>query len=237
MRIVCISDTHCQRWYDLPPADLLIHAGDHTIHGSEFELEQQKNWLMELAPQYRCVVTIPGNHDGDMEKKFARYKAEWADAGIVLLNEESFVFDGVKIYGSPITPRFGYMAFNRERGAEIKKHWNAIPGDTQLLITHGPPYGILDAMKYVFHAPALWGDVFEQQRTEPIESVEHVGCQEMLRRLDCLPDLKLHVFGHIHPEYGDRHIRGVTFVNACMSGEHGRKRHSPIEVEINFATA
>lgn len=87
--------------------------------------------------------------------------------------------EGVKIWGSPITPTFFNWAFNRDPGADIQKYWNKIPEDTDILVTHGPAYGILDLSRN-----------------------QHVGCKDLLEKIKKLSNLKLHCFGHIHEPYG-----------------------------------
>jgi Icc-related predicted phosphoesterase len=85
------------------------------------------------------------------------------------LENSSVLVNGLKIYGLPITPYFLGMAFNKRRGDEIKKVWKKIPSDTDIPITHGPPFGILD---------------------------KNVGCEELLAKVIKVKP-KLHVFGHI----------------------------------------
>src|SRR5690606_9104680 len=96
-------------------------------------------------------------------------------------------------WGSPITPYFHNWAFNRKRGAKIKAHWDLIPDDTDILITHGPPFGILDETVY-------------SKRT---------GCEELLLRVYQVQP-KYHIFGHIHEDYGMLAKRETTFVNASV---------------------
>ena len=53
-----------------------------------------------------------------------------------------FPEDNVRIYGSPWQPEFYNWAFNLPRnGEEMKARWDAIPDNTDILITHGPAYG------------------------------------------------------------------------------------------------
>ena len=80
----------------------------------------------------------------------------------------------LKIYGSPWQPEFCGWAYNLPRGQALADKWAMIPDDTDILVTHGPPAGILD------------GDL---------------GCLNLRRRVDEL-NLKLHVFGHIHYSWG-----------------------------------
>lgn len=112
----------------------------------------------------------------------------------MVLNDSGFEFDGVKIWGSPITPWFHDFAFNRHRGMRIRPHWDMIPDDTNILVTHGPPMGILDLTSRGIYA----------------------GCQDLLERIKQLKQLKLHLFGHIHEAHGIVTDEGMTYSNASM---------------------
>ncbi|MEI6873153.1 MAG: UvrD-helicase domain-containing protein, partial [Verrucomicrobiota bacterium] len=63
---------------------------------------------------------------------------------IARLLNSGVTIEGLKIWGSPYSPRFFDWAFNCDRGEDIAQHWRLIPDDTDILITHGPPAGILD---------------------------------------------------------------------------------------------
>ena len=144
MRIVAISDTHGLHWSftnAIPQCDLLIHAGDFMSQGTAAqELVDFNRWLGELDAQ-RIVVT-PGNHDLICEADPALARRLISSATVLI--DESTRFQGLRIWGSPITPRFCDWAFNRSRGEEIRVHWNKIPNQTDILITHGPPKSVLD---------------------------------------------------------------------------------------------
>ncbi|HXN74932.1 MAG TPA: hypothetical protein VN855_00385, partial [Candidatus Acidoferrum sp.] len=114
--------------------------------------------------------------------------------GIFLLNDSGIEVEGIKIWGSPVQPFFHDWAFNRRRGAEIKKHWDLIPEDTEILVTHGPPLGILDVT---------------------IRNGEHVGCADLMDKI-LISQIKLHTFGHIHEGHGYKYQDGRVFVNASV---------------------
>jgi len=115
-----------------------------------------------------------------------------ADKDIIYLNDTGTTIEGLKIWGSPVQPEFFNWAFNRERGEDICKHWDLIPDDTDILITHGPAFGILDRV--------LEG--------------EYVGCSDLLKKIKQIKP-KIHAFGHIHEAYGQCEEDGTTFINAC----------------------
>ena len=83
------------------------------------------------------------------------------------------------------------------RGAEAKRCWAQIPRGLDVLITHGPPYGILD-------------------QTTPAE--EHLGCVELLEAVKAKKP-RVHIFGHIHGGAGAYENRDTRFINAAHFDE------------------
>ncbi|MFN3403938.1 MAG: metallophosphatase domain-containing protein [Cytophagaceae bacterium] len=192
MKFVTISDTHgYHSQLILPPADAIIHAGDITKSGTKEEVLDFISWFGALDYQYK--IFIPGNHDYYLEKCSPEELKSLLPKNTYLLNDSGITINNIKIWGSPVQPCYHNMAFNRERGEEIKRHWDLIPEDTDILITHGPPFGILD---------------------ENCET-ENVGCKDILKKvLNFKP--KYYVFGHIHEAYGMTCKDGVCFINACV---------------------
>lgn len=147
MKIVAISDTHGQhRRLKLHTGDMIIHAGDVNKRGHPVEIEDFLDWFSKL--KFRHKVFIAGNHDFFLEDAHPDIIGRMVPKNVIYLNDSGVEIDGLKIWGSPITPYFHNWAFNRKRGAEIKKHWDLIPDDTDILITHGPTFGILDETVY-----------------------------------------------------------------------------------------
>ena len=223
MRLVLISDTHgLHRDLSLPEGDVLIHAGDFMSSGKSFlEIADFGAWMSSLPFKHRIVIA--GNHDMTMQYQPEEARAMLWDA--TYLQDSECVIDGVKFYGSPWTTKFMNWAFMSERGSEMKAHWDKIPDDTDVLITHGPPHGILDGSQQ-------WGDKF--------------GCEE-LRTAVFRVRPQLHVFGHIHFGYGEQKVVlksrsvGVTtataermpyFVNAAQVDEGYRLVNKPIVVDL-----
>lgn len=206
LKIVAISDTHNQHQKVLvPECDLLIHAGDWTSMGHDQEVIKFTQWLGRQQ-QAKNIVVIPGNHELHFEKylPFGRSFFKYHCPNVHLLIEESVEIEGIKIYGSPITPWFCDWAWNRHRGEHIQRHWDAIPNDTQILITHGPPLGILDQTCYPD------GSLRE----------DRLGCYQLAKRIEDLKDLDLHFFGHIHTPGGQQvHKDGVNYYNAAICDE------------------
>jgi predicted phosphohydrolase len=207
MRIVCLSDSHGQhRSVPVPPGDLVIHAGDLSKRGEKGELADFLDWFGGLP--HRHKVFVGGNHDFLLEDAPAAF-AQMVPANCVYLNDSGVQIESLSVWGSPITPFFFDWAFNRHRGADIRKHWDLIPPGVDVLVTHGPPYGILD-------------------RTA---RGQRVGCEELMPVVERLQP-RLHLFGHIHEAYGRVEVNGTRFVNASVLDLHYRRVNAPVVVEM-----
>lgn len=212
-----ISDTHAHHGkVDLPEGDLLIHAGDFTNTGYRNEVEDFLKWLKKVSRKYTYgSVFIAGNHDRSFDPKYLREydndapegeKPLWLQEllnkyvnpsyGIRYLENSSTTVQGLKIWGSPHTPWFhgDTWAFNRYRGEEIRETWNTIPGDVDIVVTHGPSKGTLDQVE---------------------RGNEHVGCEDLRQVINAISP-KLFVFGHIHEGYGMTKKLGTIHVNASV---------------------
>jgi Icc-related predicted phosphoesterase len=213
-RIVAISDTHHQhRKLKIPECDLLIHAGDSTGRGQSHAVREFAQWLNEQPARH--IVATPGNHEVSVEQ-FWPHSREWyleECPRMHLLIDETVEIEGLKIHGSPYTPWFLDWAYNRARNLseamyrqipEIKPHWDLIPDKTDILVTHGPPYGILDEVL------AVDGTSYPLPR--------YVGCEELLKAVKRVKP-QLHIFGHIHCAHGQKHEDGTSFYNVSVVDE------------------
>lgn len=209
MQILALSDTHGlhRRIKNIPDADIIIHAGDISNYGEEHQVVDFLNWFSNLPHQYK--IFIAGNHDFFFERETASYIQKIIPDNIIYLNDSGCEINGIHFWGSPITPEFYDWAFNRKRGKEIAKHWKLIPNHTDILITHGPPFGKLDATTTHFRT----------------------GCEDLLKTVQKLKP-KYHIFGHIHEAYGMVYNEDTTFINACILDEHYRIKNSPVLFEI-----
>jgi Icc-related predicted phosphoesterase len=133
------------------------------------------NWYRELDIPNK--VLICGNHDTSIERGLIT--GDYIKSlGIRYLFNEDITIEGLKIWGSPITPTFGDWAFQKSR-AKIGRVWESIPDDTDIVLTHGPPKGILDITN----------------RRDNLQ--EQCGCNALMKRvLDIKP--KAVLFGHLH---------------------------------------
>lgn len=204
----------------IPDGDVIVHCGDASMGGGLLELMKFGKWFGGLAYDghgFSETVFIPGNHDRIFETDQMLAREDMESQGVTVLIDEATTIGGFKFYGSPWQPRFFDWAFNLDRGPELAEKWAMIPNDTEVLITHGPPKGILDAV--VRRAGA--------ERGYP-GTIENVGCEDLFERVKLLPDLKLHAFGHVHEGYG----RDGIFVNAsCLDGRYS-KINPPTVVDL-----
>jgi Icc-related predicted phosphoesterase len=231
LRIVAISDTH-ERHDGLvvPDGDVLVHAGDFTGRGTFPAIAKFADWMRALSHAHKVVIA--GNHELTLEDisdlKSPRYMDDTrrlpkgqdttsktiavrllVDAGLTYLEDSSTIIRRLKFYGSPWTPAFNNWAFNLDRGSRGMLDVRAkIPSDVEVLITHGPPFGILDSTVDAMHQ----------------------GCVALERRVFHLPAIKACIFGHLHRDGGQtRDIHGVKFVNAAICDDAYRPIH-PIQV-------
>jgi len=187
MDITFISDTHgIHERLKLKPGTVLIHAGDVTEYGTEDEVSDFLHWFSRQPFTYK--IFIAGNHDLFLETCAPAKRKRMIPSDIIYLQNSGIEIVGLKIWGSPVTPYFLGMAFNARQGAEIEKAWNKIPADTDILITHGPPKGILD---------------------------NGVGSEELLTRINKIRPA-IHCFGHAHGQNGIETINGTAFINASI---------------------
>lgn len=214
MKIVCISDTHCQLDKivdDLPDGDVLVHAGDLTYRGTLPEVSRELSILGSLTKKYKHILMVAGNHDFLFEKHPQVARSICMENGILYMQDSSFMIDGINFWGSPYQPWFYDWAFNKRRGLDLERVWAQIPDNTNVLITHGPPR---------FHL-------------ETCPDGSEVGCLDLHNRIQYLPVLRLHVFGHIHLSYGmEESISGIKYVNASICTEEYKPTNLPIVVEI-----
>lgn len=242
MRITHISDTHNKHNQLnglLPGGDLLIHSGDISSLGRQSEVERFVKWFNGID-NYANKIFIAGNHDmsfdseqllvnklkhfdgvSDSDEFVSIGKPQWLEVLLtsdlnqnVFYLENSFVMlDDIKIWGSPITPTFGYgWGFNVNRGYDINQIWNRIPNDTDIVITHGPIHSYCD-------------------RTD--RGGLNVGCEQLYHRLNEVKP-QLHFSGHIHEAYGYRHTNWGYAFNGCNCDLSYLINNKPMTFDYDF---
>jgi Icc-related predicted phosphoesterase len=211
MKIVAFSDIHGQhnrklkRWFYYNPGDLLLFTGDIQLNNHD-NGENFIDWFETLP--YTHKVLILGNHDGNY-MHIQDYVKSFPD--IEILMNSSTVIDGIKIFGSPysvIIPNHSWWF--SETDVALEKIWNSIPKNTNILLTHCPPFRILDK--------TFDGSI--------------VGSETLNKRIAELPYLKYHIFGHIHESYGVEKIGNVTYINACVLNEKYDMKNFPIAFDF-----
>ena len=243
MRITHISDTHNKHKQlngKLLGGDILIHSGDISSLGRKHEIGEFLKWFSKQ--EYRYKVFIVGNHDTSFDSevllrnklKHFEGSREWdtecvdgkpqwlvdmlnyLDTNVFYLENSSVEIEGIKIWGSPYSPTFGYgWGFNKDRGYDINEVWNTIPMDTDIVITHSPIYGYND----------------RAQNTN-----QNVGCEDLYHRLQEVKP-HLHFAGHIHEGYGYRETMwgGYSF-NGSSCNLRYEAVNPPITFDYDFTT-
>ena len=186
MKILHLSDTDgCpRRQTDFPEADIAIHSGDFTMNGSKQEAIDFLNWFCDL--DYPHKIFICGNHDECL------YGAsiDELDANVHYLCNSGIELYGIRFYGIPM---FVGDCITEQQSLNHSR----ISIDTDVLITHTPPFGFLD---------------FD-------DSINY-GSEKLLSRISVVAP-RLHLFGHIHAQHGIKVHSGTTFSNgAVMNGDY-----------------
>lgn len=197
MLILHLSDTHSKHHelHNLPHADIIIHSGDISFTGSENEVMDFIDWFGALPYKYK--IFIAGNHD------FCLFEAniDGLPQNCFYLCNSSVTIQGVKFYGAPM---FMEDVMSGDYDANLQK----IPIDTNVLVTHQPPYSILD-----YSGNINYGD-------------------RNLLQIVLKSKPKYHFFGHIHAAYGIEKSEHTTFVNAAILSENYELLNEPVLLKI-----
>lgn len=203
-KIVIISDTHKRSPMDLPKGDILIHAGDFDIR-DEFELNYIINWFNSL--DFENIVFIGGNHDLYLEQLFKAEIEPIVPKNIYYLCNTEITIEGIKIWGSPYSPAFSQgWAFNGFID-DLRKIWDNIPSDIDIVITHCPPFGINDQVNGISQ-----------------------GCPALRDRIkEIKPKYLIH--GHIHEGYGVYQDENTVYINASLMDGFQSMVNKPIVID------
>lgn len=212
MKVLTLSDT-CGYHNDMPVyenIDLLIYAGNctnyHDLNVNQAEFASFFKWLYKYNAKYKVIIA--GNHDAWARNPSNLEKLK--DYGIIYLEHNSVEIEGLKIFGSPYTPVYYNWFFMRNKD-ELKALWKKIPNDTDIVITHGPPKGILDL-------------VYNKE-----DCLTQVGDEDLLNKvLEIQP--KYHIFGNIHNHLsiinqGMKFYKDITFINASCINDAFINKH------------
>lgn len=220
MKLYCISDLH-NKYKLLDPIlpkpgefDTLIICGDVTNKGSIKEVAAFGRWLSGVQGRFKHIVFVAGNHDYLFEQQ-KEIAVGLLPQGVHYLENSGVTIDGWNFWGSPQTPKFGFWAFMKERGPSINRYWDAIPEQTDVLITHGPPKFKLDDLKL----------------SKNFKTNRHVGCQDLSNAVERVKPI-INVFGHIHQSYGTIVDEQTTFVNCALCNTFNQLTKEPIKIEL-----
>lgn len=211
IKLVCISDSHHKHYYlKLPKGDILIHGGDWTYRGERIERMLVIDYLKHISKQYKHVITIMGNHDIGMTKEWFN-SLTYLPENVHVLQDNMENIEGINFHGSPYSVKFGTGWGFGEDEDKLATRFNHISKKTDILITHGPAYSILDKNKYG----------------------ECCGSKALYQKIKQLPKLKHHIFGHIHERGGQQQvIEGITFSNVSVLDENYEIKNKPTIIKI-----
>ena len=220
MKIDCISDLH-GHYPKLEGGDLLIVAGDLTARDSYDEYDKFFDWL--IHQDYEKAIVIAGNHDNKLKEghipilSFDGFRM----SEVEYICDSGSEFEGLKIWGSPWTTKFPGInphccAFTVDTDEELAEKWALIPYDIDILITHCPPWGIFDSVKR--------GNIGTYIET---------GSKSLRNKVMGMPNLKFHVFGHIH-EHGGKVLQTnlPTFINVSHVNEKYEPVNGPVRINL-----
>lgn len=214
MKIWFISDTHCQHaGLDVPSVDAVFHCGDEAISrgwaANSIEAANFSKWWNNLPIQAK--VFVPGNHSIAVERGMLRIAGQLVD--------DYTTVGGLSVYGAPWTPAWGQSwAYMRKRH-RMDAVWAGVHPGMDILLTHGPPKGILD-----------------RTRDRDTRAMISVGCNSLRKHVEVWQP-KIHAFGHIHDEkginnYGVYHRGGTVFVNCSVCDNRGNLVNNGIVLEV-----
>jgi len=210
-KLCCISDTHSKhRYLDIDPCDFIIHSGDIFRKSKLDVILDFIDWFSNLPAKNKILVA--GNHDRFIARENDTFR-RLIDGKIIYLENTSSEIEGIKFWGSPCVKWCGpYQHFAYKNESESALIFNKIPEDTDILITHGPPFGILD-----------W-ELGSDGKT-------HFGSKFLLNKvLEIKP--KYHIFGHVHHSYGIYQTYDTVFINSCIVNNNEDPVNKPVYFEI-----
>lgn len=213
--LVLISDTHnLHKNLKIPYCDYLIHAGDLTKLGYQYEVENFLSWFGKQDTA-RHKILIAGNHDFMAEDEPDSFIQLVKEQDIIYLDHETIELEGLVLFGSAHQFNLPTCAFFKDDPVDS---WKDIPVNCDIAITHIPPYGLGDRVR----------------KLHKDETDYHVGCPGLLHKIETI-NPTLHVYGHIHEGAGEYKSGAcdTRFINASMLNHRYEQVHSPIHIQLD----
>jgi len=206
MKICALSDTHgYHRQVKIPSGvDLILFAGDISNQGEDHILRDFNVWLGELGVP---AIVVAGNHDLTLDNNY--YLAKQVLSNAIYLEHELVEFNGVKIFGSPYSPKLGWWGFGLTKD-EAEHKWSQLPEDTDIVMSHGPMFGFLDKLN---------------------RNGNHVGCKKLRKHIRRVKPKYL-IVGHIHEEHGYMPGDTQTYNVSICDWPDCEPTYSPTIIEI-----
>lgn len=210
MRIVALSDTHERhRKLSLPDGDVLVFAGDMTVDGTLDSIRRFASWFHDIDG-FDHKIVVAGNHDYAFDGNYAEMARDIvSNKNTTYLEDESVTIDGTMFHGSPWTPPFVSNGHQRMRLSETSREriFDEIPDTCDVLITHGPPYG----------------------RGDKLDERGRIGDEILRQKVDAV-DPDIHIFGHVHEQYGQF---GDSSFNVSVVDERKAVTEEPIVIDYD----
>jgi len=216
IKIVLFSDTHGKEQELTLPSDgidIAIFAGDAgTYKNPHQNIRSVLNFIDWYAsvPNIKHKIWIAGNHCTSIEAGLVDAKTLSKEKELIYIEDETVIIEGLKIFGSPWTPLFYNWAFNAERGEDIKKHWELIEPETDIIISHGPVQGVLDRC---------------MDGSTP-------GCSDLLEKVREIKPICF-VSGHIHEAYGHELVDEIHYFNVSVLNHRYKMTNKPFVFEVD----
>jgi Icc-related predicted phosphoesterase len=215
MQVVATSDWHgefpAELDAELPDGDVLVVGGDiMPVH--DHRRQYQAEWfrahfiphLELMSSRFETVVWVAGNHDFVLQES-PKLTRDLPDR-VIYLQDQSYWHGDTHFYGSPWSVTFGHWAFMGSED-DLSLHYASIPSDVDVLISHGPPYGLCD-------------------RTDRGDHPGSIALLEQVAR----HKPKCVVTGHIHEAYGVSRIGPSTIMNVSLMNS----RYRPVNPAVAF---
>jgi Icc-related predicted phosphoesterase len=206
MKLVMFSDIHADYNFKLPKGDVLIFCGDFSGMGTMQDVVVFNKFLIDHKDEYEDILVVYGNHETQVESNMDVVRGLFT--GCKTLTDEGVKIGKIMFYGTPWTVQFYDWAFMKP-DKDLVNVYSQIPEDADVVIAHGPPYGILDQNKHS----------------------EHCGSKALLDRMAIVTP-KICCFGHIHEAYGMVSRSGTTFVNCSLLNDNYEMTNKPIVLDV-----